>query len=181
MWFADDTDICSFSWSFRIIWTWFCGGITFIVRPNRGCVVYTVPPVIKWVVVWYFRLFAIPVCNLLLSAGPIEGCSAVLVVRTVAVGAWFVPSWCAQKKQVQKQNEKNRKTKTKGGEQNNSLGTDPEKIKSPSAITGWGLRGGYAEHVLWSRRDPSMLTLGASRSGRFRPPRSLTRKNGLEW
>ena len=98
--------------------------------------VYTVPPVIKWVVVWYFRLFAIPVCNLLLSAGPIEGCSAVLVVRTVAVGAWFVPSWCAQKKQVQKQNEKNRKTKTKGGEQNNSLGTDPEKIKSPSAITG---------------------------------------------
>ena len=41
------------------------------------------------------------VCTLLLCAGPIEGCSAVLAVRTVdtaaavAFGAWFV---CAQKK-----------------------------------------------------------------------------------
>ena len=41
------------------------------------------------------------VCILLLCAGPIEGCSAVLAVRTVdtaaavAFGAWFV---CAQKK-----------------------------------------------------------------------------------
>ena len=37
------------------------------------------------------------VCTLLLCAGPMEGCSAVF--DTVDIGAWFVPSWCAQKKQ----------------------------------------------------------------------------------
>ena len=47
------------------------------------------------------------VCTLLLCVGPIEGCSAVLAVRTVdaaavAFGAWFVLS-PAEKKQVQKQ------------------------------------------------------------------------------
>ena len=42
----------------------------------------------------------------LLCGGPIEGCSAVLAVRryTVTFGAWVVPSWCTQKKEVQKQN-----------------------------------------------------------------------------
>ena len=39
------------------------------------------------------------------------------------------------KKQVQKQYEKNRK-KTGKGEQKNSREIDPEKITSPSAITG---------------------------------------------
>ena len=49
------------------------------------------------------------VCTLLLRAGPIKGCSAVLAVRTVdtgavAFGAWFV---CAQKKSKFKNKTKN--------------------------------------------------------------------------
>ena len=49
------------------------------------------------------------VCILLLCAGPIEGCSAVLAVRTVdtaavAFRAWFV---CAQKKSKYKNKTKN--------------------------------------------------------------------------
>ena len=44
------------------------------------------------------------VCTLLLRAGPIAGCSAVLAVRrycSVAFGTWFVPSWCSgEEKQV---------------------------------------------------------------------------------
>ena len=32
-------------------------------------------------------------------------------VDTVAIGAWFVPSWCAQKNQVQKRKKKEKKRK----------------------------------------------------------------------
>ena len=48
------------------------------------------------------------VCTLLLYAGSIEGCSAVLAVRRyLAFGAWFVPSWCAQKKKSRFTKQKN--------------------------------------------------------------------------
>ena len=50
------------------------------------------------------------VCPILLRAGPITGCSAVPAVRnTVVIGAWFLSSWCAQKKQVPKQQSKKAK------------------------------------------------------------------------
>ena len=95
------------------------------------------------------RHYCTAVCTLQLCAGPIAGCSAVLClcyVDTVAIGAWFVPSWCAQKKQAQKHktktnNKKNKKRKT--WEQSTFVGIDPEIIISPLATNGWdGLRGG---------------------------------------
>ena len=61
-------------------------------------------------------------------------CLRVRYVDTVAIGAWFVPTWCAQKNQVQKQN-KRKNEKTKDENKQKSLGIDPEKIISPSAIT----------------------------------------------
>ena len=52
--------------------------------------------------------------------------------------------------------------------------------KIESTIIGWEMRV-YAEHILRSGRDLSMFVQGASRSERFRPLPSLTRKNELEW
>ena len=51
------------------------------------------------------KVLRVLLCTLMLRAGPIEGCSAVLAVRRYcAFGAWFVPSWYSEeKKQVQKQ------------------------------------------------------------------------------
>ena len=58
------------------------------------------------VALWSTRQY----CSMYLAAlcrGPIDGCCAVLEVHVdtaLAVVAWFVPSWCAQKKQVLKPN-----------------------------------------------------------------------------
>ena len=66
-------------------------------------------------------------------------------VDTVAIGAWLGFCLCGvrrRKKQVPKRNEKNtitpppKGTYETGGGQKNGLGIDPEKIISPSSITG---------------------------------------------
>ena len=46
-------------------------------------------------------------------------------VDTVAIGAWFVPSWCAQKKQVKKKSEEG---KQKQKEENKKKSRDRSRI-----------------------------------------------------
>ena len=52
----------------------------------------------------------------LLCAGPIAGCSAMLAVRRYGCyRSLVVPSWCAQKKQVQKQNKTKKESRDRYG------------------------------------------------------------------
>ena len=57
-------------------------------------------------------------------------------VDTVAIGAWFVPSWCAQKKRSRLKKNKTNEQKKKQKEKVYVIGIDPDKITSPSANTG---------------------------------------------